>query len=105
MGAIEAYTLEDSFAPRLIPNIAMTWLGNVRYPPETMQDLSDAEWIELLRERYGERICFCEPQVGGNPHRTVAEWKARGMIGVYLKLKAVIVPEAIWSQKARLLWG
>ena len=58
----------------------MTWLGNVRYPPETMADLSDAEWIELLRERYGDRICFYEPKSGGDPHRTAEEWKRRGMI-------------------------
>ena len=63
----------------------VTWLGNVRYPPETMQDLSDAEWIGLLKERYGDRICFYEPQAGGNPCRTAAEWRDRGMLGVYLK--------------------
>ena len=62
------------------------WLGNVRYPPETMQDLSDAEWIGLLKERYGDRIYFYEPQGGGNPHRTAAEWRERGMLGVYLKV-------------------
>jgi hypothetical protein len=63
----------------------MSWLGNVRYPPKTMQDLSDAECIERLRETYGEQICFYEPQAGGNPHRTAEEWKTRGMVGVYLK--------------------
>ena len=62
-----------------------TWLGNVRYPAETMQDLSDAEWIGLLIERYGDRICFYEPQAGGNPRRTAAEWRDRGRFGVYLK--------------------
>jgi hypothetical protein len=63
----------------------MTWLGNVRYPAETMQDLSDAEWIQLLRERYGDQICFHEPQAGGFPRRTAEEWRIRGVIGVYLK--------------------
>lgn len=53
----------------------MTRLGNVRYPPETMEDLSDAEWIERLRERYGDQICFYELQPGGNPRRTADEWK------------------------------
>jgi hypothetical protein len=61
------------------------WLGNVRHPPETIQDLSDEEWIVLLKERYGDRICFSEPQAGGNPRRTAAEWRARGIFGVYLK--------------------
>jgi hypothetical protein len=50
-----------------------------------MEDLSDAEWIELLRQQYGEQICFYEPQAGGNPRRTAEEWKMRGMIGVYLR--------------------
>ena len=63
----------------------MKWLGNVRHPPETMQDLSDQEWIGLLKERYGDRICFSEPQAGGNPLRPAEEWRARGMFGVYLK--------------------
>ena len=63
----------------------MKWLGNVRYPPETVEDLSDEEWIGQLRERYGDRLCFHEPQAGGNPPRTAEEWRSRGMIGVYLK--------------------
>ncbi len=63
----------------------MRWLGNVRYPPETVEDLSDEEWIGLLRERYGDQLCFHEPQAGGNPWRTADDWKSRGVIGVYLK--------------------
>ena len=63
----------------------MRWLGNVRYPPETIEDLSDEEWINQLREHYGDRICFYEPQSGGNPWRTADEWRNRGLIGVYLK--------------------
>jgi hypothetical protein len=64
----------------------MKWLGNVRYPPETMSDLSDAEWVTALKDRYGEKnICFFRPQDGGVPWRSAAEWEARGMMGVYLK--------------------
>ena len=63
----------------------MKWLGNVRYPPQTIEDLSDKEWVEHLRHRYGDRLCFFEPQAGGNPWRTADEWRARGLIGVYLK--------------------
>jgi len=64
----------------------MTWLGNLRYPPETMNDLSDAEWLKALRERYGEEnLCFFSPQDGGVPWRSAAEWEARGVMGVYLK--------------------
>jgi hypothetical protein len=47
--------------------------------------LSDDEWIDRLRERYGDRICFYDPQAGGNPRRTADDWKSRGVIGVYLK--------------------
>jgi hypothetical protein len=62
------------------------WLGNVRFPPQDMSDLSDAEWLEALKQRYGEEnICFFKPQSGGNPWRSAAEWEALGMIGVYLK--------------------
>jgi len=62
------------------------WLGNVRYPPQDMTDLSDAEWLEALKNRYGEEnLCFYRPQAGGNPWRSAAEWEALGMIGVYLK--------------------
>ena len=64
----------------------MKWLGNLRYPPETMTDLSDAEWLQALRDRYGaDNICFFKPQDGGVPWRSAAEWEARGMMGVYLK--------------------
>jgi hypothetical protein len=63
----------------------MRWLGNVRYPPQTVEDLSDNEWIAQLREQYGDRLCFDEPQAGGNPWRSAEEWSSRGMIGVYLK--------------------
>jgi hypothetical protein len=52
----------------------MRWLGNVRYPPETISDLSDAEWLEALREHYGdENICFTGPAtaaVPGAPQRS-----------------------------------
>jgi hypothetical protein len=66
----------------------MTWLGNLRYPPETMADLSDAEWLTALRERYGEEnLCFYKPQAGGVPWRSAAEWEDRGVMGVYLKKK------------------
>ena len=64
----------------------MEWLGNIRYPPEDMTDLSDAEWLQALKERYGEEnICIYRPQAGGNPWRSQAEWEALGMVGVYLK--------------------
>jgi hypothetical protein len=64
----------------------MKWLGNLRYPPETMSDLSDAEWLKALQDRYGEEnICFFRPQDGGDPWRSAAEWEARGVMGVYLK--------------------
>ena len=63
----------------------MKWLGNVRYPPETMSDLSDAEWLTALRDHYGaDHIRFFRPQDGGVPWRSAAEWEARGMMGVYL---------------------
>lgn len=65
--------------------MAMMWLGNVRYPPETMTDLSDKEWMEKLREKYGDRLCIFEPKDGGVPWRSSGEWRERGMIGVYLK--------------------
>jgi hypothetical protein len=62
------------------------WLGNVRYPPQDVSDLSDAEWLQALKIRYGEEnICFYRPQSGGNPWRSAEEWEALGMIGVYLK--------------------
>lgn len=64
----------------------MKWLGNVRYPPETVEDLSDEEWIGQLRELYGDRICFYEPQAGGSPWRSADEWRSRRVIGVYLKV-------------------
>ena len=32
----------------------MRWLGNVRYPLETTGDLSDPEWLEAVREHYGD---------------------------------------------------
>ena len=64
----------------------MKWLGNVRYPPETMTDLSDAEWIKNLRQHHGEEnIVFFKPRDGGNPWHSAAEWERRGMMGVYLK--------------------
>jgi hypothetical protein len=64
----------------------MNWLGNLRYPPQTMTDLTDAEWLTALRARYGEEnICFFKPQDGGVPWRSAAEWEDRGMLGVYLK--------------------
>ena len=64
----------------------MKWLGNVRYPPVDMTDLSDAEWLTQLRQHYGEEnICLYHPQAGGTPWRSAKEWEARGMIGVYLK--------------------
>ena len=64
----------------------MQWLGNVKYPPEDMTDLSDAEWVKALREKYGDdRICFYRPQSGGVPWRSASEWEARGLLGVYLK--------------------
>ena len=63
----------------------MKWLGNVRYPPENMNDLSDKEWVEGLRKEYGDRICFFEPRDGGVPWHSAAEWREKGMIGVYLK--------------------
>lgn len=64
----------------------MKWLGNVRYPPETMSDLSDGEWLKALREHYGaENICFYRPQGGGVPWRSAAEWETLGVMGVYLK--------------------
>jgi len=64
----------------------MKWLGNVRYPPEDMSDLSDAEWLQQLRQHYGEdNICLYHPQAGGTPWRSAKEWEALGMLGVYLK--------------------
>lgn len=64
----------------------MRWLGNLRYPPETMSDLSDAEWLKALREHYGdENLCFYRPQDGGVPWRPAAEWEERGLVGIYLK--------------------
>ena len=64
----------------------MKWLGNLRYPPEDMSDLSDCEWLESLRAYYGdENICFFRPKAGGVPWRSASEWEARGMLGVYLK--------------------
>jgi len=64
----------------------MKWLGNVRYPPVDMTDLSDAEWLKQLRQHYGdENICLYLPQAGGVPWRSAKEWEALGMIGVYLK--------------------
>ena len=64
----------------------MRWLGNVRYPPETMGDLSDAEWLEALRDHYGgENICFYRPRDGGIPWRSATEWETLGVLGVYLK--------------------
>jgi hypothetical protein len=51
-----------------------------------MADLSDAEWLTALRERYGEEnLCFYKPQAGGVPWRSAAEWEDRGVMGVYLK--------------------
>jgi len=51
-----------------------------------MTDLSDAEWLKALQDRYGkDNICFFRPQDGGTPWRSAAEWEARGMMGVYLK--------------------
>lgn len=64
----------------------MKWLGNVRYPPQDMTDLSDAEWLKALRVHYGEdHICIYRPQDGGLPWRSAAEWEALGVMGVYLK--------------------
>ena len=64
----------------------MKWLGNIRYPPEDVTDLSDAEWLKALRAHYGEdHICIHAPQDGGVPWRSAAEWTALGMVGVYLK--------------------
>lgn len=64
----------------------MTWLGNIRYPPQDMTDLSDAEWLQSLRAHYGEEnICIYLPRDGGVPWRSAAEWTERGMVGVYLK--------------------
>ncbi|MBV9505242.1 MAG: hypothetical protein JO323_09605 [Acidobacteriia bacterium] len=64
----------------------MKWLGNLRYPPKDLTDLSDAEWLKALKDHYGdENICFYRPQDGGVPWRSAAEWEARGVIGVYLK--------------------
>jgi hypothetical protein len=64
----------------------MDWVGNIRYPPQDMSDLSDREWLAALRERYGEEnICFYHPKAGGAPWRAAAEWEARGLVGVYLK--------------------
>ena len=64
----------------------MKWLGNLRYPPVEMTDLSDAEWLAALKQHYGEaRLCFSRPQDGGVPWRSAAEWEALGMLGVYLK--------------------
>ncbi len=31
-------------------------MGNVRYPLETIGDLSDAEWLEAVREHYGDEM-------------------------------------------------
>jgi len=51
-----------------------------------MSDLSDAEWVEALKARYGEEnLCFYKPLAGGVPWRSAAEWEARGMMGIYLK--------------------
>lgn len=64
----------------------MKWLGNLRYPPVDMTDLSDAEWLESLKQHYGEaNLCISHPQDGGTPWRSAKEWEALGMIGVYLK--------------------
>lgn len=63
----------------------MQWLGNVRYPPENVSDLSDQEWIAELRKQYHDRVCFFKPKDGGVPFHTAAEWLEKGMIGVYLK--------------------
>ena len=64
----------------------MRWLGNIRYPPETISDLSDAEWLEALRKHYGEEnICFYRPRDGGVPWRSATEWETLGVMGVYLK--------------------
>ena len=64
----------------------MTWLGNVRYPPVDMTDLSDAEWLNALKRHHGEEnICLYLPQDGGVPWRSAKEWEALGMVGVYLK--------------------
>jgi hypothetical protein len=64
----------------------MKWLGNIRYPPQDMSDLSDRDWLAALREHYGEKnICFYRPKAGGIPWRSVADWEALGVLGVYLK--------------------
>jgi len=64
----------------------MKWLGNLRYPPVEMTDLSDAEWLAALRRHYGEsNLCIAKPQDGGVPWRSAAEWEALGMVGIYLK--------------------
>lgn len=63
----------------------MKWLGNVRVPPQTMADLSDAEWYEQLKTHHGEeKIHIGEPQSGGNPWHTAAYWDAKGLVGLYL---------------------
>lgn len=63
----------------------LRYLGNVRYPPETVTDLGDREWLERLWEHWGREKIRVGPPLGTEvPPHTAAYWEYRGMLAVYL---------------------
>lgn len=62
---------------------SLKWLGNVRIPPETMQDLSDQEWFDKLQAQHGDKLHIGEPQEAGG--HCAAYWDHRGLVGLYLE--------------------
>lgn len=59
------------------------WIGNVRIPPASMQDLSDQEWYDALKAKHGDKLHIGEPQAAGG--HSAAYWDFRGMVGLYLE--------------------